>query len=122
MKNKKQKLNVVITHGIDDELSSVGFTVANGGLDNGLDTSVFLTSTGVDLVRKRATDTTLVEPFKPLKTLIQRFLDEGGTIWACTPCVKGRGYEQDDLLDGVIIIGATPMLLQIKEGSTALSF
>jgi hypothetical protein len=41
MKNEKQKLNVVITHGIDDELSSVGFTVANGGLDNGLDTSVF---------------------------------------------------------------------------------
>lgn len=120
---KKKKLSVVITHGIEDELSSVGFTVANAGLDNGLDTSIFLTSTGVDLVRKRAVDTTHVEPFKALKVLIDKFISEGGIIWACTPCVKGRGYEQDDLLDGVTIIGATPMLLQIRdENATTLSF
>ena len=30
----------------------------------------------------------------------------GGTIWACTPCVKSRGYSETDLLDGVVISGA----------------
>jgi len=41
---------------------------------------------------------------------------------ACTPCVKSRGYEQDDLLEGVVISGASPMHKLIAEGAATLSF
>ena len=41
---------------------------------------------------------------------------------ACTPCVKARGYEQQDLLDGVIITGASVMHEEIKKGAATLSF
>ena len=49
-----RNLVVVITHGTDHEVSSVAFTIANGGMTAGLKVSVFLTSAAVDLVRKRA--------------------------------------------------------------------
>jgi predicted peroxiredoxin len=42
----------------DHKLSSVGFTIANGGITAGLKVFIFLSSSGVDLVRKRAADTT----------------------------------------------------------------
>ena len=87
-----RNLVVVITHGIDHELSSVAFTIANGGMTHGLKVSVFLTSAGVDLARKRALDTTQVHPFEPLAALVKDFLARGGTLWACTPCAKSRGY------------------------------
>src|SRR5438045_8056196 len=102
MSEPTRNLVVVVTHGIDHELSSVAFTIANGGITAGLKVSVFLTSAGVDLVRKRATDTTHVQPLEPLAALIKDFLARGGTLWACTPCVKARGYVQENLIEGTI--------------------
>lgn len=122
MTDSARELVVLITNGIDHELSSVGFTIANGGITAGLNTSIFLSSGGVDLVRKRAADTTQVNPLEPLAELIRSFMDRGGTIWACTPCVKSRGYTEADLLDGVVISGASVVHERIKNGAATLSF
>jgi predicted peroxiredoxin len=122
MTNTNDKLVILITKGIDSELSSVAFTIALGGMTAGLKVSIFLTSAGVDLVRKGGQRMTQVAPLDPLPAMIEDFQKRGGTIWACTPCVKSRGYEQGDLLDGVIIAGSSVMHAQIKDGATTLSF
>jgi predicted peroxiredoxin len=83
---------------------------------------IFLSSSGVDLVRKRAADTTQVNPLESLAKLINDFMTRGGTIWACTPCVKSRGYADGDLIDGVVITGASVMHERIKAGAATLSF
>ncbi|MBW2687358.1 MAG: DsrE family protein, partial [Deltaproteobacteria bacterium] len=46
----------------------------------------------------------------------------GGNLWACTPCIKGRGYEQDDLIEGTVITGASVMHELIQGGAATLSF
>ena len=107
---------------IDSELSSVAFTIANGGLTAGLKVSIFLTSAAIDLVRRGGQRLTHVHPMEPLAGPHRNFHKRGGVIWACTPCVKSRGYEQSDLLDGVIITGASVMHAEIKEGAATLSF
>jgi predicted peroxiredoxin len=117
-----RNLVVVLTRGIDHELSSVGFTIANGGLTAGLKVSVFLTSSAVDLARKGTIDLTQVKPLEPLADLVKDFLGRSGTIWACPPCVKSRGYTQDDLLPGVTIVGASAVHELIKAGAATLSF
>jgi predicted peroxiredoxin len=122
MSESPRNLVVLITHGADHELSSVAFTIANGGLTSGLKVSIFLTSAAVDLVRKRAVDVTHVQPLEPLAALIADFLARGGTLWACTPCVKARGYSQDDLLAGTIIAGSSVVHELIKGGAATLSF
>jgi predicted peroxiredoxin len=116
------KLVILVTKGIDSELSSVAFTIANGGLTAGLKVSMFLTSAAIDLVRKGGQRLTHVPPLQPLAALIEDFQKRGGVIWACPPCVESRGYQQSDLLDGVIIIGASAVHAQIKEGAATLSF
>ncbi|MFW5875401.1 MAG: DsrE family protein [Myxococcota bacterium] len=122
MSDQPKKLFVVISHSTEHELSSVGFTIANGGLTSGLSVSIFLTSGGVDLVRKGAADLTEVKPLEPLKSLIEDFMSRGGTLYACTPCVKSRGYTEEDLLPGTIITGASVLHNAIKEGAATLSF
>src|SRR6476619_6376511 len=86
MAESARELVVVMTHGTDHELSSVAFTIANGGMAAGLKVSVFLTSAAVDLVRKKNIDSSV-----PLAALVADFLKRGGRLWACTPCVKARG-------------------------------
>ncbi len=122
MDAEARDLVVVITHGIDHELSSAGLTIALGGLTAGLKVSIFLTSAGVDIVRRGASDLTQVKPLEPLVDMLRDFLARGGTLWACTPCVKSRGYVQENLLDGVIITGASVMHEKIKRGAATLSF
>lgn len=122
MSNTQRNLVVLVTHGTDHELSSVAFTIANGGMTAGLKVSVFLTSAGVDLVRRRASDSTHVPPLEPLGALIQDFLKRGGMLWACTPCVKARGYTQEDLIPGTVITGASVMHELIQAGAATLSF
>jgi predicted peroxiredoxin len=122
MAETPKELVVVMTKGADHELSSVAFTIANGGLTAGFKVYAFLTSASVDLVRKRAVDLTQVPPLDPLKALIDDFLRRGGTIWACTPCVKARGYGQEDLIDGVKIQGASAMHERLMAGASSLSF
>ncbi len=122
MSNSTRDLVIVITHGTDHELSSVAFTIANGGLTTGLAVAIFLTSAGVDLVRKRAVDGLVVYPLEPLAALIGDFITRSGRLWACTPCVKARGYTQADLLDGVEIVGSSKMHELIKGGAATLTF
>lgn len=117
-----RELVVLVTHGADHELSSVAFTVACGAITSGMKVYAFLVSSGVDLVRRKAVDMTQVQPLDPLKSLIQDFLARGGTIWACPPCTKARGYAQEDLIEGVTIQGASAMHERLKAGAASLSF
>ena len=122
MAEPSRDLVVLITHGADHELSSVAFTIANGGMTAGLKVSIFLTSAAVDLVRKRAIDSTIVPPLEPLAALVTDFINRGGRLWACTPCVKARGYQQSDLIEGVEIAGSSKIHELIARGAATLSF
>jgi len=122
MAESSRELVLVMTHRADHELSSVAFTIANGGMTAGLKVSVFLTSAAVDLVRKKGIDNTVVPPLEPLAALVADFLKRGGRLWACTPCVKARGYEQNDLISGVEIAGSSKIHELIKAGAATLSF
>jgi predicted peroxiredoxin len=122
MAEASRELVVLMTHGADHELSSVAFTIANGGMTSGLKVSVFLTSAAVDLVRKKSIDSTIVPPLELLAALVADFIKRGGRLWACTPCVKARGYEQNDLIGGVEIAGSSKIHELIKAGAATLSF
>lgn len=114
---------IVITRGLDDERSSVAWSVANGAIASGLEVTVFLVSAGVDWVRKGAADGAHLNPFDPpMKDMIANVIDAGSTIMVCPPCGKMRGYAEDSFIDGVIFAGSVAMLSLVKEGAATLSF
>jgi predicted peroxiredoxin len=122
MTQENRELVVLMTHGADHEMSSVAFTIACGGITSGLKVCAFLTSSAVDLVRRRSIEMTHVPPLEPLKALIADFMARGGTIIACPPCVKARGYTQEDFIEGVTIAGASAIHEKFKAGAASLCF
>jgi len=121
--SEKKKLFVVITCGLEDERLSVAWSVANGGIGTGLDVSVFLASSAVDCVRKGAADKVNLNPLDPtIGEMINNLTSRGGKIYCCPPCAKVRGYEEKDLLDGVVITGSGVVHEAIKEGAATLNF
>jgi predicted peroxiredoxin len=119
----KQKLVIVVTNGFDNERSSVAWSVANGGIAMDFDVTLFLVSSGVDWVRKGAAQTARLNPLDPpVGEMIQSVIDGGATIMVCPPCAKVRGYEPEDLIDGVVVAGSTAMLEVVSQGAATLSF
>lgn len=121
--SQEKKLVVVVTKGLDDERSSVAWSVANGGVGMGFAVTMFLVSSGVDWVRKGAAERARLNPLDPpMKDMIQTVLDNGGDILVCPPCAGVRGYDQTDLIDGVTLAGSAAMLAHVAEGAETLSF
>lgn len=122
MSTQHTDLIVVMTKGINEEVSSVGLTLANGAMTAGMSVGLFLTSNAIDLVRKNGVDHTHVHPMEPLKQLLHDFINRGGKVWACPPCTKARGYDETSLIEGVEIHGASVIFERIKVGATTLTF
>ena len=122
MSNETKDLIIVMTKGINDEVSSVGLTLANGAMTAGKSVGLFLTSAAIDLVRRQGVDHTHVQPMEPLKDLLTAFMERGGDVWACPPCTTARGYDEESLIPGVIISGASVIFERIKNGAATLTF
>ena len=54
--------------------------------------------------------------------MIQTVIDNGGRILVCPPCAGVRGYEKDDLIDGVTLAGSVAMLDEVQQGASTLTF
>ncbi len=120
---ESQKLVIVITQGLDDERSSVAWSIANASLASDFDVTVFLVASGVDWVRRGAASVAHLNPLDPpMKDMIENVMSGGGKILVCPPCAKVRGYSETDLVDGVTVAGAPAMLAEIKQGAATLSF
>jgi predicted peroxiredoxin len=119
---KTQKLVIVLTKGINNDVSSVAFTIANSALGKGMEVGIFLTSEAVYLSRENGSEFTHIHPFKNLKELIESYLKNGGTLWTCSPCFNHRGLNAEGTFKGSEVVGAGPMLDWIAEGAQTLSF
>ncbi len=119
----KKKIVIVITNGFDNERASVAWSIANGAVASEFEVTIFLVAAGVDWVRKGAAEVARLNPLDPpVKDMIQTVIDSGGTILACPPCAKVRGYEAKDLVDGVQLAGSVAMLGVVSQGASTLSF
>lgn len=119
----KKKMVIVVSNGLDDERSSVAWSVANGGIGMDFEVTMFLVSSGVDWVRKGAANKSHPNPLDPpMIDMIEMVMKSGGDIFVCPPCADVRGYGADDLLDGVTLAGSAAMHALIAEGAATLSF
>jgi len=118
-----QKMVIVVTRGLDDERSSVAWSVANGAIGMGFELTMFLVSSGVDWVRLGAAENARPNPLDPpMKDMIDTVIESGAEIFVCPPCASVRGYDADDLLDAATLAGSAAMHAKIAEGAATLSF
>ncbi len=120
--SKEKKIVIVNSRGLDDERSSVAWSIANTAVASGIKTTVFLVSSGVDWARKGAADAAQLNPLDPkMSEMIDNVVQSGGEILVCPPCAKVRGYNEDSFIDGVVLAGAPALLERIMAGADSVS-
>ncbi len=121
--SEQKELVIVNSRGLDDERSSVAWSIANTAAASDMLVTVFLVAAGVDWARKAAADVARLNPFDPpISDMIRSFLANDGRILVCPPCAKVRGYTEEDMIDGATVAGAPAMLEVVSRGAGTLTF
>lgn len=99
----KKAFLVVGTHGDENlEKATMVFACAGASTALGIKTKVFLTMNGVKLAQKGyAEKLRPVEGMAPVKQMMDAFVQSGGRIQVCIPCMEARGISKNQFIDGV---------------------
>lgn len=117
------KFVVSLTHATEDpDRATVAFVVANAALGSDQNTVVFLSTEGVRLAVEGAADEIHEEGFASLKELMTNFAEAGGTIYACAPCFKKRGLDENATVAGVKVVGGAKLVEFMAGGAPSLSY
>jgi len=109
MKEKAKKIDyanktfiVIGTHGEEDiEKATMTFACAGASAALGIKTKVFLTSNGVKLAQKgHAEKLPSVKGMASIKDLMAAFVDSGGKLMVCIPCLETRGFDKKSFVEG----------------------
>ena len=113
---------VMLTHGPEDgDRATVGVVMANAA--RSLDKSVvlLLSLDGVRLGEPRAVDEIREPGFQTFRELWDTFLEAGGEIWACAPCVKKRALE-GHLDERIKMVGAVAAMEYVTQDGVSVTF
>ena len=83
--------------------------------------AMFVTSDAADLCVKGGAEGLVAKGLEPISGLMNQFVTNGGKIWLCKICAKVKGIKEEDLIEGVSIVGAPTSMAFLASGGKVLS-
>ncbi len=120
---KTEKIVIFATHGPEDpERASLPFVIGNAALVMDVDVVVFLQGCAVLLAKKGCYEHVFAAGLPPLKDLADSFLEQGGTLLVCTPCIQERQITKEMLLDSAILVKAGRAVIELLEADSVMTY
>ncbi len=109
------------THGTNDpEAVLIGYLLGVEALRAGKEVLMWLTKDGVHLATNGYSDAISVPDAPSIAALHAEYIERGGRFYACPICVKSRGLNDAEWVQGAEVKGA-PSLFEFTSGG-ALTF
>jgi uncharacterized protein involved in oxidation of intracellular sulfur len=120
---KSEKILIFGTHGPEDpERASLPFVLGNAALVMEVKATVMLQGTGVLLAKEGCYEHVFAAGLPPLKDLVQSFIEQGGTLLICTPCIQERNITPDMLVEIAQPVKAARAVMEILEATSVLTY
>src|ERR1700744_281870 len=117
------KFVVSLTHAKNDtDKATVAFVVANAAVASDKKTLAFLSIDGTRLSQKALADAIHEEGFAALKDLMASFVEAGGEIYVCSPCFKKRKLDENNLVDGAVVVGGAKLVEFMGDACPSVSY
>ncbi len=118
-----EKMVYIVTHaGEDPERATFPFMLATAAQAMEVEVVVALQGVSVFLAKKGYVDHIMAAGLPALKDLVDNFLEAGGKLLICTPCVKDRNIEESDLIEGTELIAAARLNQEILSANATLVY
>jgi predicted peroxiredoxin len=102
--------------------ATVAFVIANAAVASDKETMVFLSTEAVRLSQRGYPDDIHEEGFAPLKELMANFARAGGKVFVCSPCFKRRKLDENQLVEGAVIVGGAKLVEFLSDGSPCVCY
>ena len=118
-----EKLVFMVTHGPEDpERATIPFVMAAAALASDVPVVIGFQAEGVELVKAGVAETVLAPEFPPLAKLLGDVRDLGGLMLVCSPCLKSRGINPDDLVAGAEVVAAARFIAEVTSATNSLAY
>ncbi|MHB0994941.1 MAG: DsrE family protein [Elusimicrobiales bacterium] len=120
---QQKKMVYVVTHFKDNvEKAIIPFVMANASFAMDESPMLILQGEGVMLAVKGKAAEINHPPFDPLEKLVNGYLELGGRMLVCSPCLKARNFTEADLVPNAFIAGAAKVIEEITSAKTVMSY
>jgi predicted peroxiredoxin len=117
------KVLINLATGMEDgERVLVAFLVATAAVDQGKQVVVWATKDAVRLGLPGEMQGVVCKDCPPLERLLSQFAEGGGELWLCPICLTARDLQDAERIDGVKVVGATPMWEWAGGDTTVFSY
>ena len=121
--SEKEKIVYISTHGAEDpERASLPFVLANAAIAMEIDPVVVLQGPAVFIAKKGMLEHVHAAGFAPLKELVDAFLEMGGRLLVCVPCIQERKIDESDLIENAVPTAGGSLVLEILEANATLVY
>lgn len=118
-----EKIIYIVTHaGEDPERASLPFVLANASQAMDVEAVVVLQGPSVFLAKGDCLAHVFAAGLPPLKKLVDDFMEAGGRLLVCTPCIKERKIEESDLIKGAQPTAAGALVQEILTANATLVY
>lgn len=123
MAERQDKMVIIATSGGEDpERASLPFVIGNAALVMETEVVVVLQGSAVTLAKKGCYEHIFASGLDSLKKLVDTFVELGGQIWVCSPCIKERQITTDMLIDKAKPATAGSVVSACMEASATLNY
>ena len=124
MTEKVEKVVYIATHaGEDTEKASMPFVMASAALAMDVNAIIVLQGNAVYLAQKGYVDNVLPGGgFPPIKKLVEEFMELGGQLRVCVPCIKARNIDETDLIAGAETTAAGAVNVEAMEADAVFTY
>jgi predicted peroxiredoxin len=118
-----EKIVIISTVGSEDhEKATLPFVIATAAQSMDVEVSIILQSNAVALIKKGEAEKVKARGLMPLKNLLDTFLELEGKLMLCSPCVKERGINPDELVTGSELIAAGTVVSEVLSAKSVLNY
>jgi predicted peroxiredoxin len=123
MAENQKKLVLMVTQGPENpELATIPFVMAVTAQASDVDVLMGFQGNGVMLAIKGMVDHVAAAGFPPLKDLLKTYIESGGKLYVCGPCVGSRKIAQQDMVESATIVGAATFVAECVAATNVLVY
>ena len=120
---KEEKLVVFGTHGPEDpERACLPFVIGNAALVMDVKVTVMLQGSAVYIAKKGCYEHVFAAGLPSLKELIEAFIEQGGTLLICMPCIQERKIDPEMLVEIAQPVKAARAVMEVLEATNVMTY
>lgn len=118
-----EKLVIISTTGPENqEKATLPFVVATAAQTVDVDVVVILQASAVLLAKKGAAENVNAQGLMPLQQLMETFIELGGQLLLCSPCIKERFIKETELIPGSKLVAAGTVVEEVMSAKSVLTY